>query len=57
MIQAGGILLLNQSASGVDVGSAIVFEEGTDDGAKHCLVLLDYLILDLLKEVSLQGQK
>ena len=28
-----GILLLNQSASGVDVGSAIVFEEGTDDGA------------------------
>ena len=28
-----GILLLNQSASGVDVGSAIVFEEGTDDGS------------------------
>lgn len=28
-----GILILNQSASGVDVGSAIVFEEGTDDGS------------------------
>ena len=28
-----GILILDASASGVDVGSAIVFEEGTDDGA------------------------
>ena len=29
----GGIILLDASASGVDVGSAIVFEEGTDDGS------------------------
>ena len=28
-----GILILDASASGVDVGSAIVFEEGTDDGS------------------------
>lgn len=28
-----GILILDASASGIDVGSAIVFEEGTDDGA------------------------
>ena len=34
---AGGILLLNQSASGVDVGSALVFEEGTDDGSAALL--------------------
>ena len=34
---AGGILLLNQSASGVDVGSALVFEEGSDDGSAALL--------------------
>ena len=28
-----GILILDASASGIDVGSAIVFEEGTDDGS------------------------
>ena len=32
-----GILTLDASASGVDVGSAIVFEEGTDDGATALL--------------------
>ena len=32
-----GILILDASASGVDVGSAIVFEEGTDDGATALL--------------------
>ena len=29
----GGIILLDASASGVDAGSALVFEEGTDDGS------------------------
>ena len=33
----GGIILLDASASGVDAGSALVFEEGTDDGATALL--------------------
>ncbi len=33
----GGIILLDASASGVDAGSALVFEEGTDDGSMSLL--------------------
>ena len=33
----GGIILLDASASGVDAGSALVFEEGTDDGSAALL--------------------
>ena len=33
----GGIILLDASASGVDDGSALVFEEGTDDGSTALL--------------------
>ena len=33
----GGIILLDASASGVDAGSALVFEEGTDDGSTALL--------------------
>ena len=33
----GGIILLDASASGVDAGSALVFEEGTDDGSASLL--------------------
>ena len=29
----GGIILLDASASGIDAGSALLFEEGTDDGS------------------------
>ena len=33
----GGIILLDASGSGIDAGSALVFEEGTDDGSTALL--------------------
>ena len=45
----GGIILLDASASGVDAGSALVFEEGTDDGS---IALLNVTRLSNLESVE-----